>query len=540
MIYFWKILGFSILCALTVCTVNAQPLEPVAGPKGLYGYRNSQTGELTIPHRYDAAFPFSANGFAYVVIDTVGSYIDKSGVPVSTNLPLIDSDFRDGMAMILVPAEKETKFGSADTIIEISSLSVAKKDFKYGFIDTAGHQVIAPIYDFAYPFSEGLAVVTDNGRHYYFNTKGEIVIDIDPKSCYPFSGQLAFVKSGDKWGCIDKTGKLIVDYRFNEVRPFFQGIAAVRWGDYWGYFTNKGEQLVACQYKLAGPFWGNRAFVQYDHFRGYVDRSGTLVIPMIYDFASVFSDGLACVQKNGKFGYIDTLGKVVIKLQYERASNFSDGLACVRKNGRYGFIDPSGKEVIKATYRDAGSFSNGLSCVSNGRKYGFIDVEGTLVIPMEYDKNSHFTTIGLAWVEKNGKQYFINKRGEAVKTSYPIFEVVSVRPKFRGGDEDSFSRWVGSQLKYPPELIGHLVEGRVLLSFVVDTDGSVTDIKVLQSVDPILESEAIRVISSSPKWTPGYINDQPIKIRYNFPVIFQPRSPYPVQNSQNSSGRQVR
>lgn len=100
-------------------------------------------------------------------------------------------------------------------------------------------------------------------------------------------------------------------------------------------------------------------------------------------------------------------------------------------------------------------------------------------------------------------------------------EDLDVKPLFNGGGADKFSYWVNSQLKYPKLARENGVQGRITLQFTIETDGSVTDVKVLRGVDELLDREAIRVVSSSPKWTPGYIDDKPVRVTYTFPVIFQ-------------------
>ena len=101
------------------------------------------------------------------------------------------------------------------------------------------------------------------------------------------------------------------------------------------------------------------------------------------------------------------------------------------------------------------------------------------------------------------------------------FMVVEFKPKFKGGDENDFSKWVGERIQYPEIAKENNVQGRVILSFVVGVDGRITDVTVLRSVDPALDKEAVRVVSSSPVWTPGRQRDKFVKVRYNFPVIFQ-------------------
>ena len=102
-------------------------------------------------------------------------------------------------------------------------------------------------------------------------------------------------------------------------------------------------------------------------------------------------------------------------------------------------------------------------------------------------------------------------------------EVVEEKPKFQGGDANTFSAWVNKNLQYPEIAKENGVQGRVTLQFTVNTDGSVSDVKVLRGVDSSLDKEAVRIVKMSPKWTPGKQRDRPVKVVYNFPVVFQLR-----------------
>lgn len=98
---------------------------------------------------------------------------------------------------------------------------------------------------------------------------------------------------------------------------------------------------------------------------------------------------------------------------------------------------------------------------------------------------------------------------------------VEVKPKFMGGDDVSFTKWVFSKLVYPPEAVKQKIMGKVTLTFVVDTEGNVTKVKVLNGAHTLLDQEAVRVIKSSPKWEPGKQKGKPVNVLYNFPVIFK-------------------
>ena len=101
------------------------------------------------------------------------------------------------------------------------------------------------------------------------------------------------------------------------------------------------------------------------------------------------------------------------------------------------------------------------------------------------------------------------------------FKLIEQKPRFNDGDAYSFSLWVNQNLNYPPEAVEKKLQGRVTLQFTLETDGSVTNVKVLRGIDPLLDNEAVRIISQSPKWTPGYKDGKPVRIIFNYPVIFK-------------------
>ena len=112
---------------------------------------------------------------------------------------------------------------------------------------------------------------------------------------------------------------------------------------------------------------------------------------------------------------------------------------------------------------------------------------------------------------------------EVVEEESIPFALVEKKPSFMGGDANTFSAWVNQHLEYPEVARENGVSGLVMLQFTVNPNGSVTDVKVLRGVDPALDKEAVRVISSSPKWEPGRQRDRAVKVTYTFPVVFQLR-----------------
>ena len=103
------------------------------------------------------------------------------------------------------------------------------------------------------------------------------------------------------------------------------------------------------------------------------------------------------------------------------------------------------------------------------------------------------------------------------------FQLVEEKPSFQGGDANQFSKWVNQRLVYPEIAKENGVQGKVTLQFTVAKDGSVTNVTILRSVDPSLDKEAVRVVSSSPRWFPGFQRDRAVPVTYTFPVMFQLR-----------------
>ena len=112
---------------------------------------------------------------------------------------------------------------------------------------------------------------------------------------------------------------------------------------------------------------------------------------------------------------------------------------------------------------------------------------------------------------------------EDVEDEVIQFINVEQKPMFQGGEANGFSKWVNAHLVYPEIAKENGVEGRVTLQFTIGKDGKVQDVKVLAAPDPSLAQEAVRVVSSSPKWEPGRQRDRAVKVSYTFPVIYRLR-----------------
>ena len=116
------------------------------------------------------------------------------------------------------------------------------------------------------------------------------------------------------------------------------------------------------------------------------------------------------------------------------------------------------------------------------------------------------------------KQATEAKQPEA--TDDKIFQVVEDQPEFPGGME-ALMKHLSKEIKYPKEAQDKGTQGRVIVQFVVRKDGSITDAKIMKPVDPLLDAEALRVVSEMPNWIPGKQRGEAVNVRFTLPVMFR-------------------
>lgn len=187
----------------------------------------------------------------------------------------------------------------------------------------------------------------------------------------------------------------------------------------------------------------------------------------------------------------------------------------------------------------------GAAIVIEGTTNGTIsDLDGNFVIEMNEGQKLRFSYINYATkvvpvpaetkalavlMEKDGSDSRANQVGETVVVgytpvaaddqNYQVFQVVEEMPEYPGGMGECL-RFLGKNIKYPIESQKAGVQGKVIVQFVVEKDGSIANPVVVRSIDPNLDGEAIRVISIMPKWKPGMQKGQPVRVKYTVPVTF--------------------
>lgn len=120
---------------------------------------------------------------------------------------------------------------------------------------------------------------------------------------------------------------------------------------------------------------------------------------------------------------------------------------------------------------------------------------------------------------KNGV-VVITTKPDLEQTEFAVYDVAEEMPEFPGG-MPSLMKWIGANTKYPKEAQDAGVDGRVVVSFVVEKDGSIGNVEVVQPVEEHLDAEAVRVVKAMPKWKPGRKDGEVVRVKYSIPIMFR-------------------
>ena len=199
-------------------------------------------------------------------------------------------------------------------------------------------------------------------------------------------------------------------------------------------------------------------------------------------------------------------------------------MMCKRKSNpwarlKYVYVLPLAALAVSAFARP--EVSNELSEISNS-------------------KFSDLAEIVQAVVEKNDVQDLnsANNVQTVALQDTAVFEVVEVPPRFPGG-EIELMKFISRNVKYPAEARDKHVQGRVILTFIVEKDGSISNVRVARPVDPSLNAEAIRVVQSMPKWEPAKQRGQAVRVRYTVPIQFRLQGDNSVATDSKTSDKDV-
>ncbi len=184
-------------------------------------------------------------------------------------------------------------------------------------------------------------------------------------------------------------------------------------------------------------------------------------------------------------------------------------------------------EVAASDYRGVVTDAAGNpimgAVVRSGERGVVTDAEGRFDLSVASGSEGEVVMVGydrLTFQFLEDAELVLKLRKEQPAEQTQPFLMVEKMPSFQGGALPEFHRWVAENMKYPQEAVEKKISGRVLVQFVINEEGAVTDVKALQSPHALLSNEAIRVISSSPRWEPGVQKGEKVSVRFVLPLDF--------------------
>jgi hypothetical protein len=296
-----------------------------------YGYIDeSGTIVLKLPAQVDLAYPF-AEGLAAIRIDGKRAFINTEGKIVIPPQFTETGDFREGLAWARIEDKEGMINQRGEFVIReppyrivsdfVEGLAIVNMRDGYGYIDKTGKVVIAPRFETATAFIDGLAMVEvlrkdGSGRWGWIDKRGRYVILPKYEFIAPFSEGLAFVMTGNWTGCINKSGKVVLRRSFDNSKgdwpAFSEGLAPLRVNGKSFFIDKTGRKVLRTPYFQVGNFSEGLAwFIADNDKHGFIDKTGKVVIAPQFDFAIDFENGLAKIRLQGKEGYINKSGKIV-------------------------------------------------------------------------------------------------------------------------------------------------------------------------------------------------------------------------------------
>lgn len=421
-------------------------------------------------------------------------YLNKSG---KVAIPFVFDDafsFQNGVAKV----EK----GNKKYRIDKNGNEIAQASFEYGAYNSVKSV------DSYNNFQDGRAIVFKDRKFGAVNMNREIVIPLEYKELYSFSDSVAWATNdGRKWVALDVNGSVLFTLN-NASRPrsFSEGLAVV---------TTKSKNHVK---------------------HGFINKKGDMVLTISegeYPRAESFNEGLAPIYEKEGCGFIDMTGQIAIPTKYLRLTSFHNGFARVlNKDYKWGVINKKGEIVLPFVYGEFSDNEEGLIKANKNNKYGWLNSNYEVVIPIKYDVADDFSeglarvelfNVGQGFVDKYGNSTFnppaSTKTAQSTNTEADTIYVTETLPSFVGG-QTAMVRWLSEHLQYPEEALNKGIKGRVIASFCVEKDGTISNVEIVKSVHPLLDNETIRLLKTMPKWIPGTQDGIPVRAKFSVPLTY--------------------
>ena len=287
----------------------------------------------------------------------------------------------------------------------------------YGYIDAQGKEIVAPKYQYANKFAEGLAPVF-NGKYGFINASGDVVVELKYDMVNYFKDGLAMVATGEgddrKYGYIDTEGNAVIDEIYDDAGSFVDGIAAVQSGIMWGLIDKSGSWVVPPRYELINRIDTGLFVVREPSVPQIVNENGDFID--IVTNGKTYKDGAPVLKVEIPFGDFNMINFLDESGSFTGINGVDSGIGgeeffVKNGSGMLGIIDTQGNEIVPPIYETITPSEDDSGIIRAGKdgKFGYLSKEGRSLTKIVYDRASAFDGAGIAW--KGDAWYIIGPDG---------------------------------------------------------------------------------------------------------------------------------
>jgi len=302
-----------------------------------------------------------------------------------------------------------------------------RKDDKWGFSTNDKKMIIPAVYDSAWPFKKGFAIVEMKGKQGIIDATGKVVVPLQYVSCNRVDDYI-IVRKENKSGVVDLNDKIVIPIKYSSIYRHHNGYWQVSIDKKKGIIRPKSEIVIPIEFDdILKTNLPDILRVEKDGKWGLFTIDGKQLTDLKYENEPVqelkFKEGLVAVFANGKWGFINDKGEEVIQLKFKEAYPFYNGMARVGTDTASAFIDTNGQIVVSTPCHILSDFHEGLAQVAvidgNGyieTKIGYMDLTGETVIPLEFRGATDFYNgTASVWYPRDNYWVKIDKKGNIIE-----------------------------------------------------------------------------------------------------------------------------
>ncbi|MGM5629521.1 TonB family protein [Apibacter raozihei] len=334
-----------------------------------------------------------------------------------------------------------------------------------------------------------------------------------------------------KYGLITHKDKIIISPTYDYIKYFAdEQVALAKKKFKWCFIVLPAKQKTFLSYEEIKHFNGPLFIVVKKGKYGLIDKYGKEVLSPFLDKIYNPSYGLAITKKDNFYGLLNLNGEIVASAKYDNIQLLDDTSYLIVVNNKFGVIKENGSISINPQFDNIYSFNKNLYRFINGGKYGLISKDGKVFVPAKYDLifyNENNDTAYASLDDETGIISLLDGKFTNIKdipSSIPMVNIHDKNKVFTGvanlEGTKAFQNFIKMNLNYPIKAIEKKTKGTVLVKFVVEKDGTISNIKIIRDIGDGCGEEVIRVLKLIKKWKPDTDNGKAVQTHYKIPIRF--------------------